>query len=81
MSEPYGLDALPVAPAQQTRNGLGSDLAKEVPQGNVDAGNSVGDGTAPALPKGGLMQLLSDPRRLDGLANQHGAQQRERPRH
>src|SRR5439155_23167294 len=52
--------ALPVAPAEQTPNGLAGGLPKQVPQRDVNAADGVGDRAAEAEPEHVMVQFLAD---------------------
>jgi hypothetical protein len=55
-----GANALTIAASQQAAYRLLRNLAADVPHGNVDPTDGVGDASAPAQPEGIGMQLLRD---------------------
>src|SRR5215207_3025059 len=69
---------LTIPTAQKAAYRLSGRLPEHVPQGNVYATDSVGNGSAPSEPEGVLVQLLADPLRLQGaLALQERAKHRK----
>ncbi len=77
-----GPHPLAVAPAQQPPDGLAGGLAEEIPEGDVDAADRVGDRAAAALPEGVLVQYLADPLGLQrALAAIERLEHRQRAAH
>ena len=52
--------------AEQSPDGLAGDLAEDVPERDVDAGDHVRDRPAAALPEGLLVQRLAGGGGIDG---------------
>src|SRR5690606_15471422 len=61
-----GSDALAVAPAEQPPDWLAGRLAEDVPEGDVDTADRVGERAAAAEPEGVLVELLADALGLEG---------------
>jgi hypothetical protein len=61
-----GLDALAIAAAEQATDRLARHLPEDVPQGDIDAGDGVGDRTPTPLPEGVLVEGFTRPFGLDG---------------
>src|SRR3712207_6911468 len=57
-----GANAGAIAPAQEAADRLPGRLAEQVPEGDVDAADGVGQAAAAAEPEGVLVELLGDPR-------------------
>src|SRR5215212_2280943 len=73
---PYPL-AIPTA--QKAAYRLSCRLPKHIPQRDVQSTDSVGNGSAPSEPEGVLVQLLTDPLRLQrALALQKRTKHRKR---
>ena len=62
-----GPDLLAIAAAEQPPDRLACDLAKNVPQGNVDAADRMRDRSPAPLPKRVLVELLADAFWFEGV--------------
>ena len=62
-----GLYALAVSAAQQASHRLSQCLAQDIPQGDIDAADGVGEGAATAHPEGVLVQFLAYPLRFESI--------------
>src|SRR5262249_61184822 len=73
---PVRLDAVAVAPTEQSRHRLSARLAEDVPQSDVEAADCMLNRSAAALPEGRLAQFLGHASRPVGaLADPHPPQQ------
>ena len=64
-----GANARTIASAKEPADGLAGCLSEQVPQGDVDPADGVGDRSAAALPERVLMKFFADSLRLQrGLA-------------
>jgi hypothetical protein len=62
-----GLDAFFVATAEEATDGLASDFSENIPEGDVDSANGMGDGAATSEPEHILVEFLADAFGFDGV--------------